>query len=219
MPGRSFRLYCTFAPECIGLPNEREPGALKIGIISSNLPKKGLEHFMALAGLAAHRRPEFEFLAIGPRNAFVERLEATLEKQSCNMKFTGYSANPVEALSQVNVVVSLSLVPESFGRTILEGIAAGRPVIAYEAGATPELVRHGKDGFLIPFCEYWRALPYLETLADTPNLIAEMGRLARARAGALFSTERFAAQLNAIYGQILDMRGPAGQRPNDKALT
>jgi glycosyltransferase involved in cell wall biosynthesis len=104
----------------------------------------------------------------------------------------------------LNVVVSFSLVGESFGRTIAEAMAARRPVIAYDWGATPELVRHGQDGFLVPHLEFASALDPLEALADHPARLREMGRNARERAEELFSPAAFASQLNGIYRRILD---------------
>ncbi|UWR28354.1 glycosyltransferase (plasmid) [Sulfitobacter sp. S223] len=41
---------------------------------------------------------------------------------------------------QADIVLSLSHVAESFGRTVLEAMAAGRPVICYDRGTPPELV-------------------------------------------------------------------------------
>jgi glycosyltransferase involved in cell wall biosynthesis len=120
------------------------------------------------------------------------------------LRFPGYIADAVAAIGQVNVVLSLSTIPESFGRTIAEAMAARRPVIAYAEGAAPELVRHGLDGFLVPPLDLAKVLEHLGQLADDPLLIAELGRNGRRRAQLLFSPQRFASQLNAIYRQILD---------------
>jgi glycosyltransferase involved in cell wall biosynthesis len=38
---------------------------------------------------------------------------------------------------------------ESFGRVLVEAMACGVPVIATNSGGVPEIVRHGKDGFLV----------------------------------------------------------------------
>jgi glycosyltransferase involved in cell wall biosynthesis len=38
---------------------------------------------------------------------------------------------------------------ESFGRVLVEAMACGVPVIATNSGGIPEIVRHGKDGFLV----------------------------------------------------------------------
>jgi glycosyltransferase involved in cell wall biosynthesis len=204
--GRSFRLYNRVDVDGFDLPNHLEPGKLKVGIISSNLPKKGIESFFDLAVMASRRRPELEFHAIGPRTGHIVRLEQRLRAETgpVNLQFPGYVANSVDAVRQVNVVVSLPLVAESFGRTIAEAMAARRPVVAYDSGAAPELVRHGKDGFLVRQPDLPKALEHLETLADHPDLVVEMGRNGRERARQLFAPDVFATQLNGIYGRVMD---------------
>lgn len=211
---RSFRLYNCIDVDHFDLPNDPETGTLRVGIISSNHPKKGIEQFVDLAMMAARRRPELEFFVFGPRNEYTERLEHVVRNDGAgaNVRFAGYVADPVDAILQVNVGVSLSLVAESFGRTIAEALAARRPVIVYRWGAAPELVRHGRDGFLIPYLDVAQALEHLGTLADQPDRLREMGRQGRERAEQMFSPGVFASRLNAIYAHVIDAWKARGDR-------
>jgi glycosyltransferase involved in cell wall biosynthesis len=203
--GRSFRLYNSVDINHFDLPNELEPGRLKVGIISNSLPRKGIDAFVNLARLARTRRPGLEFVVIGPRTEHTDTLEqaARAEDPPPNLHFAGYAADPVDAMQQINVVVSFSIVAESFGRSIAEAMAARRPVIAYAWGAAPELVRHGRDGFLVPYLDYEKALDYLGELTDHPERVLEMGQNGRERAEQLFSSKVFAEQLNGIYRQVV----------------
>jgi len=205
--GRSFRLYNCIDIDVFDMANEVVPGSLKVGIISGNHPKKGIEAFVRLAVLAASRRPTLEFVVIGPHTAHTEDLALRLRRETApvNLHFAGYVADPVDAVRQVNVVVSFSAVAESFGRTLAEAMAARRPVIAYDRGAVPELVRHGIEGFVIPPLDIEQALVHIETLADNPELVAAMGAAGRARAKNLFAPAVFASHLNDIYTRIFEM--------------
>ncbi len=80
------------------LPNDPEPGTLKVGIISSNHPKKGIEQFVELAIMAARRRPELEFLVFGPHSEYTERLEWGVRSDAAGAKvrFAGCVADPLE---------------------------------------------------------------------------------------------------------------------------
>src|SRR5262249_27696892 len=127
------------------------------------------------------------------------------EKVPVNLRFTDYVADPVDAVRQVNVVVSFSVVAESFGRTLAEAMAGRRPVIAYDHGAAPELVRHGIEGFVIPPFDIEGALVHIETLADNPERVAAMGDAGRARAKELFAPAVFASHLNEIYDRIFEI--------------
>jgi glycosyltransferase involved in cell wall biosynthesis len=205
--GASFRLYNGIDVDRFDLPNDLEPGRLKIGLISSNGVKKGIDSFVHLAHMAGLRRPELQFYAIGPRTEQTDRLaqEGRSWTGPSNLRFPGYVADPVEAIRLVNVVLSLTRVPESFGRTIAEAMAAGRPVIAYGWGGARELISHGHNGFLVPPLGLPEALAHLESLANHPDLVAEMGRNGRERAKQLFSSQIFAAELNGIYQRIMDI--------------
>lgn len=209
----TFRLYNSVDLERFDLQNDLEPGKLKIGLISSNSQKKGIDNFVDIARMASRRRPELEFHAIGPRTPQVDRLERQIRDGAAlgNLRFRGYMADPVDALRQVDVVVSLSLVPESFGRTIAEAMAARRPVIAYRWGAMPELIHHDWNGFLVSPLDLPGMLEHLGTLSDRPDLVAEMGQRGRRLVSERFSGDVFAAELNAIYGRILESWRARGQ--------
>src|SRR3954471_10865512 len=57
---RSFRLYNSVDIDRFDLPNDVRPGQLKVGLLSSNLAKKGIIKFVELATLASRSRPELE---------------------------------------------------------------------------------------------------------------------------------------------------------------
>ena len=213
--GMSFCLYNSVDSECFDLPMGLEAGKLRVGLVSSNQPKKGIEAFVNLA-LTARRRFGLQFFVIGPRTEHADRLQKEVRSRvgPANLDFIDYVQSPAEAMRQVDVVVCLSDVAELFGRTIAEGMAAGRPVIAYKWGAMPELIRHGTDGYLIPYLDYKQALEHLETLLDYPKRRLKMGRNGRERAKQLFSPGVFTVQLNQIYRQILDFWKAREHNPN-----
>jgi glycosyltransferase involved in cell wall biosynthesis len=58
-----------------------------------------------------------------------------------NITFTGHRADLREILAVSDAVFSLSTKPESFGRTSLEALALGRPVVGYDHGGVGEQLR------------------------------------------------------------------------------
>ncbi|MBX7483966.1 glycosyltransferase [Qipengyuania qiaonensis] len=119
---------------------------LKVGLISSNVAKKGIGDFVATAEMIAALGPAIRFLLIGPQTPDLEHL-GTLPP---NVDIRDYADSPAEAIAQVDVVASLSHFAESFGRTVVEAMAAGRPVVCYNRGAPPSLIVSGKTGFVAP---------------------------------------------------------------------
>ncbi len=91
-----------------------------------------------------------------------------------------------EIIGQIDVLLHLSSVPESFGRVCVEAMAAGRPVIAYDHGGVSELIDDARTGFLRPPGEPEAVFAALLAIVRDDKLCAEIGRSARAQA-----TERF----------------------------
>lgn len=213
-PGRTFTLPNTVNVEDFLIDNVVNGGVVRFGLISSNIEKKGLTDVLALASAAAREGLGAEFLLIGPTTPLLEAIKER-QKQGdvpASVKFPGYAANPREAISQVNVVLSFSHFAESFGRTATEAMAGGRPVIAYNNGALPELIRHGVNGFLIPYRQPETALPYLRLLCGDHARLREMGERGRTIARELYSRPHFEAKVIGIYSEMLAELGPTPRR-------
>lgn len=58
-----------------------------------------------------------------------------------NITFIGHRDDLREIMAISNVVLSLTQIPEAFGRTVLEALSIGRPVIAYNHGGVSEIMR------------------------------------------------------------------------------
>jgi glycosyltransferase involved in cell wall biosynthesis len=102
--------------------------------------------------------------------------------------------------------MDLSVVPsrrEAFGRVVVEGMHAGTPVIAYDDGALPELVRDEVDGIVVPTGEIAGLAAAIARLASDSALRARMSESAHARARE-FSHERFVENATALYRAMLD---------------
>ncbi|MCR5858299.1 glycosyltransferase [Mesorhizobium sp. J428] len=197
--------------EALDIPNIVDPSAVRFGIISSNLPKKGIDDVIELARACEDAVPNSRFVIIGPENTFIDGLKSKQVRGELpsNLTFAGYADTPLEAIRMTNVVLSFSHFAESFGRTALEGMAACRPVIAYEWGALPELVEHGSTGFLIPYRQPLAALDHVRELCQSPKLIAELGRRGREAALEKFSRTRYAERLASAYSTIFEGDWPA----------
>jgi glycosyltransferase involved in cell wall biosynthesis len=102
-----------------------------------------------------------------------------------NVDFTGYAETPVEAMAKADVVMSLSKFAESFGRTVMEAMAAGRPVVCYDRGAPPSLVESGVSGFVVPADHIESAALAILALDAARGQLAAFAAAARARAIAL----------------------------------
>ncbi|PPL18261.1 hypothetical protein UN63_01760 [Oceanisphaera arctica] len=163
---------------------------LRVALISSNLPKKGLHDFVQLAQLLAESPHAISFLLIGPANNETTALKArqAAGQLTENLIFIDYMPTAT-VLAQTDIVLNVSHVQESFGRTILEAMAASRPVICYDWGALPELVIHGESGFLAPMGDIAQVAEYVSLLAADETMRIKMGLVGKNRAQQLYSPE------------------------------
>lgn len=87
---------------------------------------------------------------------------------------------------------------------LLEGMAAGRPVLAHDIDGVRQLVTDGVEGFVLPLAEPRAYADALRRLAADPALRARMGAAARARVAA-FSWPRVTDRIEAFYLALLGL--------------
>jgi len=91
---------------------------------------------------------------------------------------------------------------EPFGMVIIEALATGTPVIGFPRGALPELIHHGRTGYLCPDTT---------AMVQAIHTLHELDRAAcRAAAEQHFSVHRMAAEHSSLYRELLG-NGTTGQ--------
>ena len=91
--------------------------------------------------------------------------------------------------------------------SILEAMAAGKPVISSAIGGTNEAVIDGQTGLLVPPGNPAELARAVTCLLSNPTLAAQMAANARARVEQEFSAEMMVQRVDAIYEELLAARG------------
>jgi glycosyltransferase involved in cell wall biosynthesis len=191
----------------------RELGAGPHDILIATLgrldePKKGLSAFLEAAAqvAAAEPRARFALVGEGPARAGLERRTRDLGLES-RLLFAGERHDIFEVLSGVDLFVQPSLW-EGFGLTVIEAMAAARPVVASRVGGVPEALRDGIDGFLVPPGDVRALAQAILRVARDPALGARLGAAGRARALAEFGLDRLVEATIRMYDELLEARLP-----------
>ena len=131
--------------QSLGLP----PGTPIAGIVAALRPEKNHELFLRAAALVRRQLPEARFLVIGdgPRRAALETLAAELSLGQA-VQFLGTRSDVPELLSLMDVLVLTSHM-EANPISILEAMAAEKPVISTRVGSVSETVLDGQTGYLV----------------------------------------------------------------------
>ena len=119
------------------------------------------------------------------------------------MIFTGFRRDVRRILSALDVVVLSSSAPEPFGRVVIEGMAAGKPVVATAAGGVPEIITDGVDGLLVPAKDSKAMARAITWLLSNPECAKKMGAAARQRVVQDFTVTLHVAKIQSVYDAIL----------------
>lgn len=171
---------------------------------------KGVDDLLSAAYELRGAGREFELVLAGPEGtagdvAVLQRKIAHLGLSGC-VRYVGTVAGDRKAdlLEWADVYVQPSH-HEGLPVAVLEALAAGRPVIATRVGALPEVFEDGRNGLLIePHRPRQLAAAMRRLLEDVEfrNALGQAGRkLARHR----FGLARLAAQLSALYDEVLEV--------------
>jgi glycosyltransferase involved in cell wall biosynthesis len=185
------------APESDGA---RKHGDHVLGTAGRLVPIKGLEYLLRSLPMVRASVPklELEIAGSGPAEASL-REEARRQGLDGCVRFLGWQDEIPFHRWSVFVVPSLE---EAFGMAALEAMAAGLPVVASAVGGLPELVEHGRTGWLVPPADPRALAARLETMLADARQPEEMGAAAQRRAGE-FSAERMCAAIEALYERLL----------------
>ena len=130
--------------------NEEHPvfADAKVILLPGRLTRrKGHGEFISLVGHLRQQGMDVHGLIAGgvdPRRvAYADELRRRVqhERLSDRIHFLGHRTDLREIMSVSDLILSLSSKPESFGRTVLEGLSLGRPVAGYAHGGVGEILQ------------------------------------------------------------------------------
>ncbi len=116
-----------------------------------------------------------------------------------------------DLLAAAAFAVAPSLWYEVFPVAVAEAMAAGRAVVASDAGALSELVEHGATGLLFRSGDAASLAAACQSLLDDAQQSAALGREARARYEDELTPERGTQRLLAVYAEVVAARSGAGR--------
>ena len=94
-------------------------------------------------------------------------------------------------------------VREGFGLAAAEAMACGLPVVATDCSSIPELVVHGKSGFLCPVGDAKQFAARINELAESADLRRQMGEYNRARVEEKFTLQRMINEYRELFEETL----------------
>jgi glycosyltransferase involved in cell wall biosynthesis len=120
--------------------------------------------------------------------------------------FLGFRDDVPALMTACDVVVHTSVAPEPFGRVIVEGMLAGRPVVATKAGGALEIITDGQTGCLVPPSDPAALANTLSSLFSSPAA-ADIAQAGSAHARRVFSPEAMQSGIDAVLARVISNNG------------
>ena len=181
-----------------------------IGNVGMLRAQKGQEAFLLAARLIKKNCPQTKFVIVGDLYYEHGKIDPHLldirasQGLDTDVLFTGFRNDIENIFASFEVVAHTSLSQEAHGRTIVEAMAAGKPVVAFDDGGPRELVIDGITGFLVPVGNVEIMSERIVTLLKDAELRAGMGREARRVFKETFSMTKYGQDIERLYYEALE---------------
>jgi glycosyltransferase involved in cell wall biosynthesis len=180
----------------------KQSQSLKLVFIGRIAPSKGQQEAVEAVYRLNKAGYETEICLIGgPTNpSDADLLHTTIKKRNISEKvhLVGRQSNPLSYVAQADVGITASM-KEAFGRVTFEYMSLGKAVVGSNAGATPELIDDGVNGFLYSQGSVDSLVKQLKKYADDRTLINKHGNAAAVKANKMMQGD-FSA--DSLYEKI-----------------
>jgi glycosyltransferase involved in cell wall biosynthesis len=118
------------------------------------------------------------------------------------VRFLGHRRDVPKLMKAVDVMVHPSIDPEPFGRTLVEAMLSGVPVIATNAGAAPDILEGGKAGTLVPPNDAAALGRAISAVLARPEALDGQLAYASLRAQAQYGVTRMLEAIGLVIGKL-----------------
>ena len=186
------------------------PGSPTVGNIAALVPHKGQRYLVDAAQAVVRAMPDAHILIFGEGE-----LRPALSRQikhlglEHHVQLAGFRPDILSLLKGLDVFVMSSLT-EGLGTSILDAMAASKPLVGTTAGGIPEAVEDGVTGILVPPHNAAALADAILRLLQDGALRRRMGEAGLERVRALFNVDRMIDQTLAVYEHVAGMHRGAG---------
>jgi glycosyltransferase involved in cell wall biosynthesis len=175
------------------------------GIAARMNPWKGQHELIGAVSQLRETFPDLHVMILG---ADVPEVRADLEERARGggiadrVHFGGYQKDVRPFLREFDLFVHPSY-GEPFGLAIVEAMAMQKPVIACSTGGVPEIITHGRDGWLVEERSVGAVATAITTLLNDGELCRQLGARARETVRERFSPRRQCAAATRRYARLI----------------
>lgn len=180
-----------------------------IGIVGNIRGWKGQEVVVRAVARIKEKHQDIRCLIVGDYSKneqdYYDRLKHIINELDIveNIIFTGYQSNVASFMNAMAIVIHASILPEPFGRVLIEAMALSKPVVGSNEGAVPEIVVEAETGAMFKPGDDKALAKIVITLLNDPERRVKMGENGRLRLEQHFHIKRNVEQTQNMYQRLL----------------
>ena len=180
-----------------------------IGIVGNIREWKGQHVVIEAVSLIRKFYPNIKCLLVGDScerdKVYRDRIDKIIVDKALteNIVFTGYQRNVADYVNIMDVVIHASILPEPFGRVLIEAMALSKPLIGSRGGAVPEIIEEGVTGLMFEPGNIDELAMKIQELLDNRDRAAKMGKAGLQRLNEKFHIKANVAQTEILYKKLL----------------
>lgn len=174
-----------------------------IGYVGQLIPRKGVRGMLTMFEKLRHRYPKAQLTLVGDgeERAELEAYAKTLKSRE-HIHFAGFRSDRLALVKDFDVFVMTSSL-EGIPRCLMEAMAIGTPVVAYDIPGVNELVHEADTGLLAPLGDTDGLARQVIRLCEQPELRQQIILSGRERVDQRFSAKRMATEYEQLFAQLL----------------
>src|SRR5437867_267863 len=174
-----------------------------VGLVANIRGSKGHEHFLEAARLVLAERSDARFLIVGDGIGF-EDVRRRVKEMGLEPRvlMTGFRRDVPEVMAALDVLVLPSTRSEAMSQVIPQALAVGTPVVGTAVGGTPELIRDGETGRLVPPADAPALAAAILDLLRDPERARALARRGQALVLARHSIDAAMARTLEVYAAV-----------------
>jgi glycosyltransferase involved in cell wall biosynthesis len=180
-------------------------GVQVVGLVANVRGSKGHRYFLEAAREVLAVRPQTRFLIVGDGVGFDDvRRQVQELGLAPHVVMTGFRRDIPEIMAALDMLVLPSTRSEGTSQVVPQALAVGTPVVGTTVGGTPEVIRDGETGRLVPPGDaHALAQAILSLLAD-PARARALGRAGQELVRARYTFETMMERITAVYRELLE---------------
>ena len=175
-----------------------------VGLVANVRGSKGHNVFLEAARTVLASVPSARFLIVGDGVGFDEVSRRVREMGlDASVRLTGFRRDIPQVMAALDVLVLPSIRSEAIPQVIPQALAVGTPVVASTVGGSPELIRDGENGRLVPPGDARGLADAILALLREPERARAMARAGQAMVRERYTIDATMARTTAVYRELV----------------